>query len=339
MIATTTLEKARQDERAGTMRAVVQDRYGSYDALRVAQIDRPAPGAGEVLVRVRAAAVNIADWYLMTGLPLIARPTFGMPGPKVKVRGHDLAGVVETVGDGVTRFRRGDEVFGFGAGTFAEYSVALEADLAPKPANLSFEQAAAVPMAAMVALQALRDVAELKPGQSILINGAAGGIGTFAIQIARSLGAEVTAVCSTQNVAMVSSIGADHVVDYTKQDFTQSGERYDVIFDNVANRSVADLRRALKPGGTLVSNAGAGGRWIGPAGRVIKVNLTDRFVSQRLRTFLMKHSTEDLLTLKSLIEQGKVQTVIDRTVPLSDAPEAIRYVKAGHARGKVVIAI
>ena len=276
----------------------------------------------------------------MSGLPYIARPVYGLRKPKDAVRGTDVAGIVEAVGTSVTRFKPGDEVFGSANGSYADYAAASEDALALKPANLSFEQAAAAPMAGLVALQALRDHGGVRVGQKVLINGASGGIGTFAVQIAKSLGAEVTGVCSTRNVDMVRSIGADHVIDYTQEDFTQSGQRYDFILDNVANHSLSDLRRALTPTGTLVPNGGGfDNRWFAGGGRVISATVLSRFVSQTLRPFLVSPNFEDLVVLQELIEAGKVTPVIDRTYSLSETPMAIGHVGEGHARGKVAITV
>src|SRR5918993_1469780 len=320
------------------MKAIVQDKYGSPEVLELRDIDKPAIGDDEVLVRIRAAGVNPADWAIMSGLPYIARPVYGLRKPKNAVRGTDVAGTIEAGGTGVTRLQPGDEVFGWCDGSFADYATASEERLALKPANLSFEQAAAVPMAGLVALQALRDHGSVRAGQKVLINGASGGIGTFAVQIAKVLGAVVTGVCSTRNVDMVRSIGADHVIDYTREDFTQTDQRYDFILDNVANHSLSDLRRALTPTGTLVPNGGGfDNHWFAGGGRVIGARVMKRFVSHRLRPFLVSLKFEDLLVLKELIEAGKVTPVIDRTYPLSEVPEAIRYLEEGHARGKVLI--
>jgi len=320
------------------MKAMVQDRYGSAEVLELREIVKPQIGDHEVLVRVRAAGVNIADWAVMSGLPYIARPIYGLRKPKNIVRGTDVAGTVEAVGSGVTRFRPGDEVFGWSNGSFADYAAASEDALAPKPANLTFEQAASVPMAGLVALQALRDHGKVRAGQKVLINGASGGIGTFAVQIAKSLGAEVTGVCSTPNADLVRSIGADHVIDYTKVDFTRSGERYDFILDNVANHSLTDLRRALTPTGTLVPNGGGfNHRWVASGGRLIRAVVLFRFGSQRLGRFLVSPKHEDLVVLKELIEAGKVTPVMDHAYPLSDTRQAMAYVGMGHARGKVAI--
>ena len=322
------------------MKAIVQDKYGSPDVLELQEIDKPVVKDGQVLVRVHAAAVDPADWHIMRGLPYIARIAWGLLKPKDRVRGQDVAGHVEAVGKDVKQLQPGDEVFGWCKGAFAEYACAGENNLAPKPTNLTFEQAAAVPLAAATALQALRDVGKVQPGHRVLINGAAGGVGTFAVQIAKSFGAEVTGVCSARNVDMVQSIGADHVMNYTREDFTQSGQRYDLILDNVANRSLTECRRALTGEGTLVSNSGtSGGRWIDGAGRVVKVNVLSPLVRQRLRAFVTKWNNEDLVVMKDLIESGKVTPVIDKTFPLSETPQAIGYVEAGHARGKVVISV
>jgi NADPH:quinone reductase-like Zn-dependent oxidoreductase len=323
------------------MKTIVQDEYGSAAVLELRDIDRPKIGDSEALVRVHAAGVNPADWAIVSGLPYIARPVYGLRKPKNAVRGTDVAGTIEAVGTGVTRLRPGDEVFGWCGGlggAFAEYAAASEDALAPKPANLTFEQAAAVPMAGLVALQALRDHGGVRAGQKVLINGASGGIGTFAVQIAKALGAEVTGVCSTRNAGMVRSIGADHVIDYTQEDFTQNDQHYDFILDNVANHSLSELRGALAPMGTLVPNGGGfDNHWFANGGRVIGAHVLNRFVGHRLRPFLLSPKSEDLVVLKDLIEAGKVTPVIDRTYPLSDVPEAIRYLEGGHTQGKVVI--
>src|ERR1700736_4384350 len=328
---------------AATMKAIVQDTYGSPDILELRDIDKPVIGDNDVLIRVRAAGVNPADWAIVGGLPYIARPVYGMGKPKNRVRGTDVAGEVEAVGASVTRFRPGDEVFGWCGhlgGAFAEYASVSEDALVTKPTTLSFEQAAAVPMAGTVALLALRNHGKVQAGQKVLVNGASGGIGTFAVQIAKSLGAEVTGVCSTRNVDLVRSIGADHVIDYTKVDFTRTGQRYDFILDNVANRSLSDLRRALTPKGTLVPNGGGfDHRWVASGGRLIRAKLSFAFASQRVRTFIASPKQQNLVVLKELIEAGKIRPVIDRTYPLSETPQAIGYVGQGHARGKVVITV
>ena len=317
------------------MKAIVQDTYGPASVLEARDTDPPAIGVRDVLIRVRAAGVNPADWAIMSGLPYIARPVYGIGKPKVAVRGSDVAGTVEAVGAAVTRFQPGDEVFGWCAGSFAEVACASEDALALKPANLTFEQAAAVPMAGLVALEALHNV---RAGQTVLINGASGGIGTFAVQIAKSLGADVTGVCSTRNVELVRSIGADRVIDYTREDFTRSGQRYDFILDNVANRSLTELRRALTPTGTLVPNGGGfNHRWIASGGRLVRAAVLFRLTSQTLRTFILSPKLENLVILKGLIEAGKVTPVMDHAFALDEAAQAIDHVGKGHARGKVAL--
>jgi NADPH:quinone reductase-like Zn-dependent oxidoreductase len=321
------------------MKAVIQEKYGSPDVLELADIDKPVVKDDEVLVRVRATAANPADWHYMRGLPYVMRPQAGLSKPKNTVLGRDVAGQVEAVGKDVTRFRPGEEVFAnVETGGFAEYACVSEGFLVPKPSNLTFEEAAAVPLAALTALQGLRDAGQLQPEQKVLIIGASGGVGTFAVQIAKSFGADVTGVCSTRNVEMVRSLGADHIIDYTQEDFTQSGQKYDLIFQLAGTRSPSDCRRALTPKGTLVLSSGeSDGRWLGPVDRMIKAAVLSPFVSQKLGSFLAKANRDDLQFLKELIEAGKVKPVIDRTYPLSEAPEAIRYLEEGHARGKVVI--
>jgi len=322
------------------MKAIVQDKYGSPDVLELREIDQPVVKDDDVLVRVHAASVNPADWHLLTGTPYVARMASGLRKPKVQIPGLDMAGRVEAVGGNVTQFRPGDEVFGQNASAYAEYVCVPEDGIAPKPANLTFEQAAAIPVAGITALQGLRDKGRLQPGQKVLIIGASGGVGTFAVQLAKAFGAEVTGVCSTRNVDMVRLIGADHVIDYTQEDFTRSGQRYDLIFQLAGTRSPSDCRRALTSKGTLLLSSGeSSGRWIGPLGRIIKAVLLSPFVSQRLAPFEAKRSKEDLQVLKQLIEAGKVMPVIDRTYSLSEVPEAIRYLEEGHARGKVVVTV
>jgi NADPH:quinone reductase-like Zn-dependent oxidoreductase len=318
------------------MSAVVQDRYGTPTVLSKRDIARPAIGQGQVLIKVRAAGVNIADWAVMSGLPYIARPIYGLRRPKHAVRGTDVAGTVEAVGADVTRFKVGDEVFGSADGSYADYAAAAEDELAPKPTNLTFEQAAAAPMAGLVALQALRSV---RPGQRVLINGASGGVGTFAVQIAKALGAEVTGVCSTRNVELVRSLGADRVIDYTHENFTTSGQRYDLILDNISNHSLPHLRRSLEPMGTLIPNGGRfDNRWFASAGRLMAGKVTFRG-GHKMRNFLVSMKAENLLALKELIEAGKVTPVMDRTYPLSETAAAITQVGKGHARGKVAITV
>jgi NADPH:quinone reductase-like Zn-dependent oxidoreductase len=325
-----------------TMQAIVQVKYGSADVLHLRDVHLPAIGDHDVLIRVRAAAVNPADWAIMGGLPYIARPApmYGVRTPKNGVRGTDVAGRVAAVGSAVTRFRAGDDVFGWCRGAFAEYAAAAEEVLALKPSTVTYEQAAAVPMAGSVAIQALRDHGNVSAGQRVLINGASGGIGTFAVQIAKVLGAEVTGVCSTASMEMVRSIGADKVIDYTTEDFTQSGERYDFILDNISNRSLSNLRRALTPTGMLVPNGGQfQNRWFSSAGRLIKAMVSFRFASQRLGRFVVAQNHEDLVALAEMIDAKKVIPVLDRTYLLSDTAAAMDYIGAGHAHGKVVISV
>ena len=323
------------------MKAIAQDRYGAPDALELRDVDRPVVGDHDVLVRVQAASANPYDLHYMRGLPYIVRGAasagFGIRGPKLHIRGRDLAGQVEAVGTLVTHLRPGDEVYGVGLGTFAGYACASESELAPKPSNLTFVQAAAMPIAAVTALRALRDHGRVQPGQTVLINGAAGGVGTFAVQIAKAFGANTTGVCSTRNVEMVRSIGADHVIDYTAEDFTRGPNRYDLILDLVGNHSVSACRRALEPNGTLLLSHGGRSTWFGPFGQILRALVVSRFVSQKLLAFTAHVTTEDLVVLKELAEVGKITPVIDRTYPLSESPDAIRYLEAGHARGKVVI--
>src|SRR6266542_6459233 len=323
------------------MKAIVQDTYGSPDALELRDIDKPVVGDDDVLVRVHAASVSIGDWHIMTGLPYLIRMGSGLRGPKARVRGQDVAGRVEAVGKDVTRFQPGDEVFGTCDGSFAEYARARKDKVAPKPANLTFEQAAAVPTTGSTALQALRDVGRVQPGQKVLIIGAAGGVGSFAVQIAKAFGAHVTGVCSTTKVDLVRSIGADQVIDYTREDFADGRNRYDLILDTAGRRSLSQLRRALATRGTLVIVGGeGGGRWLGGFDRqILRASIVSLFVSQRLRPLISKQRSEDLVVLKELIEAGKLAPVIDMTYPLSEAPAAIRYLAERHANGKGVIVV
>ncbi|MDY7077948.1 MAG: NAD(P)-dependent alcohol dehydrogenase [Chloroflexota bacterium] len=324
------------------MKAIVQDEYGSPDdVLELDEIDKPVVKDDEVLVRVYSAAVHVSDWVFVRGVPYITRPMIGLLRPKNSVPGEDIAGRVEAVGKKVKQLRPGDEVFGWCKGACAEYACAGEDHFVPKPANLTFEQAAAVGVSAITALQALRDQGKVQAGQKVLINGASGGVGPFAVQIAKAFGADVTGVCSTRNVDMVRSIGADQAIDYTQEEFTQGRQRYDFILDNVGNHSLSDLRRALTPKGILQPNGGghSSNRWIGPMGSVIKANLMSLFVRQQRGAFIATNNKEDRQFLKELIEAGKVTPVIDRTYPLSETPEAIGYVGEGHARGKVVITV
>jgi NADPH:quinone reductase-like Zn-dependent oxidoreductase len=321
------------------MKAIVYHEYGSPDVLELREIEEPLVKDDGALVRVWAASANPADWHYLRGLPYIMRSQAGLRRPKNRVLERDVAGQVEAVGKAVTAFRPGDEVFAnVEAGGFAEYACVSEGLLEPKPANLTFEQAAAVPLAALTALQGLRDAGRVRPKQRVLIIGASGGVGTFAVQIAKSFGAEVTGVCSTRSVEMVRSLGADHVIDYTQEDFTQGGEKYDLILQLAGTRSPSDCRRALTSAGTLVLSSGeSSGRWIGPVARMIKATVLSPFVSQKLGSFLAKPKKDDLQFLKELIEAGTVTPVIDRTYPLREVPEAIRYLEEGHARGKIVI--
>jgi len=322
------------------MRAITYTEYGPPDVLQFTEVAKPTPKDNEVLIRVRAASVNPLDWHFMRGTPYIVRIQAGLRKPKATRLGVDVAGQVEAVGKNVTHFQSGDEVFGACKGAFSEYVCASEGVLVLKPANVTFEQAAAVPVAAFTALQGLRDKGQIQPGQRVLINGASGGVGTFAVQIAKWFGAEVTGVCSTRNVDMVRSIGANHVVDYTQEDFTKSGQRYDLIFDSVGNHSLSDTRHALTPEGTLVLVGGPDkGRWLGPLTGVLKAVVLSRCVSQKLLPFLAHLSKDDLIVMQELLEARKVTPVIDRSYPLSDVPEAIRYLEEGHARGKVVITV
>jgi NADPH:quinone reductase-like Zn-dependent oxidoreductase len=319
------------------MTAVVQDRYGSADVLATQDIDRPEIADDEVLVRVHAASIHIGDWVVMTGVPFVMRMATGLSKPKNRVPGTDIAGTVEAIGSEVQSFRPGDEVFGWCSGAFAEYARAPEDQLVKKPANLTFEQAAAVGVSASAALQLLRDEAKVQPGQKVLINGASGGVGTFAVQIAKAFGAEVTGVCSTKNVDMVRSIGADHVVDYTREDFRAGDERYDIILDNVGDRSMSDTRSVLTPTGTLLSNGG--GHSDGKLWRVIRASLASMVVRQQGRQSVKSQNRADLVALKELVEAGKVTPVIGGTYPLGRTAEAIGHIAAGHARGTLVIAV
>ncbi len=319
------------------MQAIVQDKYGSADVLEPRDIDRPAIGGGEVLVRVHAASVHVGDVIGMTGSPYLMRMATGLRKPKNRVPGTDIAGTVEAVGNDVEGLRAGDDVFGWCTGAIAEYASASADHLVPKPANLTFEQAAAVGVSATTALQLLRDEGHVRPGQKVLINGASGGVGTFAVQIAKAFGAEVTGVCSTRNVELVRSIGADHVIDYTREDFTRGGPRYDFILDNVGNHSPSDMRRALTRDGLVQPNGG--GHSGGALGPVVRAFVASLFVRQQMRPSVKFQNLADLQVLKELIEAGKVTPVIDGTYPLRETPRAIAHVAAGHARGTVVIAV
>jgi NADPH:quinone reductase-like Zn-dependent oxidoreductase len=321
------------------IKAIVQDRYGSPDVLRLKDIDKPVQEDNEVLVRVRAAAINIGNWHVLRGIPYAMRPAVGLFKPKHEIPGLDLAGQVEAVGGSVKQFQPGDEVFGWCNGAFAEYACAEENNLLAKPSNLTLEQAAAVGDSAFTALNAVRDQGEVQPGQRVVINGASGGVGTFAIQIAKSFGADVTGVCSTKNVEMVRSIGANRVIDYTKEDFGQADQRYDVMLDLVGNRSLSDCMGTLSRQGTYVLvGVSDMDRWFGLA-RQIKALSLSPFVRQSVRVFIVKHNRADLAVLKQLVEAGKVTPVIDRRYPLREVPEALRYQGEGHARGKIIITV
>jgi len=320
------------------MKAAVYRRYGPPDVVNIEDVQKPSPKDNEVLLKVRAASVNPLDAGLMKGKPLSFRLLFGLRKPRLTRPGVDVAGLVEAVGRNVTRFKPGDEVFGSCRGAFADYACAHESKLVIKPANVTFEQAASVPVAAFTALQGLRDKGHIQPRQKVLINSAAGGVGTFAVQIAKSFGAEVTGVCSTRNVDLVRSIGADHVIDYTRQDFTESGQRYDLIFDCYVNHSLSACRRVLNPKGTYVMVGGPAKRWtIGILAPVVKALVLSPFVTEKFVVFIARSSKEDLAIMCELMATGKVTPVIDRSYRLSEVPEAIRYLDQRHARGKVVI--
>ncbi|MEU9890792.1 NAD(P)-dependent alcohol dehydrogenase [Sphaerisporangium sp. NPDC051011] len=323
------------------MKAIMQDRYGSEDVLKLQDIEKPAAGDDDVLVQVRAAGVDQGVWHLMTGLPYPVRLAgFGVRRPKFRVRGRDVAGVVEAVGKNVTGLRPGDEVYGTCEGSFAEYALSRADRLAPKPANLTFEQAAAVPTSACTALKGLRDAGRVKAGQNVLITGAGGGVGTYAVQIAKAFGARVTGVCGTAKVDLVRSLGADDVIDYTREDFAARARGFDLVLDIAGLRSLAVLRRALTPRGTLVVAGGeGGGRWLGGTQRQLQVLALSPFVRHDLRPLMSSESTEDLQVLTGLIESGKVTPVVDRTYPLDEAPDAIRDMRAGRARGKFVVTV
>src|SRR5918993_26306 len=324
-----------------SMKAMVRDAYGPPDVLELRDIDIPEIADDEVLVHVHAAGVGRDVWHVMTGLPYPIRLAgYGLRAPNNPVIGSDMAGVVEAVGKNVRRFQPGGEVFGIGKGSYAEYVCAREDKLAPKPANLTFEQAAVVAISGLPALQGLRDYGRVEPEQKVLVIGASGGVGIFAVQIAKTFGAHVTGVCSTTKVDMVRSIGADHVIDYTRDDFAEGEQRYDLILDIGGNSSLARLRRALAPRGTLIIVGGeTDGRWLGGTDRQLRALMLSPFVGQKLGTFVASENHEDMNVLKELIEVGKVTPVIDRTYPLSEVPEAIRYLEEGHARGKVVITV
>lgn len=314
------------------MQAIVQNDYGTPDVLRLKEVEKPVIKDDQVLVKVFSASINAGDIFSMRGSPWLTRFTVGFPKPKDYILGWDMAGIIVEAGNQVTQFKPGDEVYGSSSHSFAEFVAASERTLAKKPANLTFEQAAAVPTAALTALQGLRDAGKVQPGQKVLINGASGGVGLFAVQIAKSLEAEVSGVCSSRNVETVRSLGADHVFDYTRQDFTRSGQQYDLILDNVASHSFTDLRRVLAPQGKIIPNSGHGGM-----SYVFKAVILAPFTSQVDSPLFASQSSQDLVVLKALIEAGKVTPVIDQSFPLGETPQAFRYLEEKHAQGKVVI--
>jgi NADPH:quinone reductase-like Zn-dependent oxidoreductase len=323
-----------------TMQAVRYDEYGTSSVLRLVSVARPVPGEHQVLLEVQAAAVNPLDWHYMRGTPYVMRIGAGLREPQDPKLGVDVAGRVVAVGSKVTRFKPGDEVFGTAPGAFAQYALATDTKLVRKPAAVSFEQAAAVPVAALTALQGLRDKGQARPGDAVLINGASGGVGTFAVQIGRAMGLRVTGVCSGRNVARVRALGAERVIDYTREDFTRDGSRYDVVLDLVGNRGLLDVRRVMKPGGRYVLIGGGGpndGRWIGPLAKVLQITLLDPFVDQEFAMMLAKIDAADLEVLANMMREGKVVPVIDRRYALAQVPAAIDYLERGRARGKVII--
>jgi len=326
---------------APSMKAIVYRCYGSAEVLKFEEIAKPVAADDRVLVKVHAASVNPLDWHYMRGKPYIVRPMAGVGKPDSILMGADFAGTVEAVGKNVTQYKPGDEVFGDRDGAFGEYvSVREKGAMALKPTNMSMEQAAAVPIAGLTALQALRDKGKIQAGQKVLINGASGGVGTFAVQIAKTYGADVTGVCSTRNVAMVKSIGADHVIDYTKEDFTQGSVRYDLIIDNVGSHTLSEYRRVLTPNGKLVIVGGpSDDPWLGPLTTSVKAYLVSPFVSQKMIFMLAEANGEDLNVLRDLMQTGKLTPVIDRRYPLSETAQAISYLEQGHAKGKVIIAV
>ncbi len=337
--ATTELPSAPATDQETRMKAIVQDAYGMpQDVLTLQEIEKPTIGEEEVLVKVRAAGVHIGDWLVGSGLPYMIRMGYGLTKPKNRVPGMEFSGQIEAVGKNVTQFQPGDDVFGFcNAGAFAEYVSVSQDAVALKPASASFEEAAAVPISGFTAIQALRDVGEVQSGQKVLVIGASGGVGTYAVQIAKAFGAEVTGVCSTRNMEMVRSIGADHVVDYTQDDVTKNGQQYDLILDTAGNLPLSDLRRVLTPNGTLVIVGGSGGPWLMGTGRSLKALALSPFTGQKLTMFLSKTTKEDLTSLADLVDAGDVAPAIDRTYPLSEAAAALSHVGERHTRGKTVI--
>lgn len=325
-----------------TMTAIVQDQYGeAEDVLSLAEIDRPRIGDDEVLIRVHAAGVDRGVWHIMAGLPYPIRLAgYGFRAPRTRVRGREVAGRVEAVGKDVTGFAPGEDVYGIGEGAFAEYATAKHDKIAPKPNNLTFAQAAAAPISALTALQGLRDSGRVRPGQKVLVIGASGGVGTFAVQIAKAFGAEVTGVCGTTKIDLVRSLGAEHVIDYTREDITNHGQRYDVILDTGGHRSLTHLRRALTPHGTLVIvGSETGGRWLGGFDRSLRAPVLSRFTGQKLTALVNSENAQDLIALTELIESGKVTPAVDRTYPLSETAAAVQHMVEGRARGKIVITL
>src|SRR5918993_3212052 len=323
------------------MKAIVQEKYGSADVLELRDVEKPQPEDDEVLIRVHAAGVDPGVWHLMTGRPYLVRAMgFGLRRPKIRVRGTDAAGIVEATGKNVVRLKPGDSVYGTCDGSFAEYACAKAERFAPKPSNLSFKQAAAVPVSGVTALHGLRDAGKLQPEQKVLIIGAAGGVGTYAVQLAKAFGAVVTGVCSTSKAELVRAIGAEEVIDYTREDFTGGTRRFDLILDTAGRRPLSQVRQALTPQGTLVIVGGEGGdRWLGGFQRQIFAPVRSLFTEQKVMGLISKERQQDLLTLKGLIEAGELTPVIDRTYPLSEAPQAIGFLEQGHARGKVVLTV
>ncbi|HET7824438.1 MAG TPA: NAD(P)-dependent alcohol dehydrogenase [Anaeromyxobacter sp.] len=323
------------------MKAIVHRAYGSPDVLRLEDVPKPVPAADELLVRVRAASVNPLDWHFVRGTPYVARIAMGLRAPRQTLLGVDFAGTIESAGASVTRFARGDEVFGATAkGTLAEYvCVREDRAVARKPARVGFEEAASLPVAAITALQAIRDEGSVRPGQQVLVNGASGGVGVFAVQIAKSSGAHVTGVCSARNVELVRSLGADRVVDYAREDFTKSADRWDVLVDNVGNHPLLEVRRVLRRSGRYVMVGGPPGAWLDPLPRAVGAFALSPFVSQRMRTMFARLGQKDLTLVRDLVDTGKVKPVVDRRYALADAAEAVRYLAAGHARGKVVVVV
>jgi NADPH:quinone reductase-like Zn-dependent oxidoreductase len=330
-----------QPDQEHAMKAIVQTEYGApNDVLNLEEIEKPIVGDDDVLVEVRAAGIHIGDWLVGNGLPYMIRLGYGLTKPKNSVPGMEFAGVVETVGKDVDHFQRGDEVFGFRtAGAFAEYVSVSQDALALKPANATFEQAAVLPISGFTAIQAVRDKGHVQPGHKVLVIGASGGVGTYAVQIAKAYGAEITGVCGTRNVDMVRSLGADHVIDYTQEEITDSGELYDLILDTAGNRPLSHLRKALKPNGTLIIVGGSGGPWLMGVGRTLQAVVTSPFTSQKLASFLSATTQEDLVALKELVEAGDITPVIDRTYPLAETPQALTHVGERHTQGKTVITV